>query len=52
LSEALAKLSEIWAKVIRFGQDQNLVSPKAFDPLRLCSHTVHFLWQKCSKSCS
>jgi len=29
-------LGEIWAKVIRFGQNQNLASPKTFYLLRLC----------------
>jgi len=30
---------KIWAKVIRFGQNQNLASPKAFDLLQLCLKT-------------
>jgi len=33
-------LGEIWTKVIRFGQNQNLASPKIFD---LCMNTIlHF----------
>jgi len=32
---------EIWAKVIRFGQNQNLASPKVFDLLRLCSNVLY-----------
>jgi len=31
-------LGEIWTKVIRFGQNQNLASLKTFDLLRLCLH--------------
>jgi len=27
---------KIWANLIRFGQSQNLASPKSFNPLRLC----------------
>jgi len=29
-------LSEIWADLIRFGQNQNLTSSKKFDLLQLC----------------
>jgi len=47
--------SEIWTRVIRFGQNlngfrqnQNLASPKTFDPLRLwsfsCYATVYWRW--------
>jgi len=34
LGKILAKLSQIWAKLIRFEQNQNLASSKAFDLLR------------------
>jgi len=33
-------LGKIWAKVIRFGQNQNLSSPKIFDLLRLCQNVT------------
>jgi len=32
----MVKNDQIWAKVIRFGQNQNLASQKTFDLLRLC----------------
>jgi len=31
---------ENWANLIRFGQNQNLVSPKTFDLLRLCETKI------------
>jgi len=35
LCEILAKVIKIWAILIRFGQNQNLSSPKTFDLLQL-----------------
>jgi len=42
LSKIWVNLGEIWAKVIRFGQNQYLASPKSVDLLRL--------WSKLQKS--
>jgi len=36
LSKIWVNLGKIWASLIRFSQNQNLVSPKQFDLLRLC----------------
>jgi len=35
-------LGKIWAKMIRFGQNQNLASPKTFDIL--CTLVIRFIW--------
>jgi len=36
LGKIWTKVIKIWANLIRFGQNQNLASPKSFDLLRLC----------------
>jgi len=35
LGKIWSNLSKIWTNLIRFGQNQNLASPKTFDLLRL-----------------
>jgi len=35
LGEIWAKVIKIWANLIRFGQNENLASPKTLDILRL-----------------
>jgi len=36
LGDIWANLSKIWANLFRFGQNQNLASPKQFDLMRIC----------------
>jgi len=41
LGDIWAYLSKIWAGLIRFGQNQNLASPKKFDLLWLCQSVFY-----------
>jgi len=43
LGEICANLNKIWEKVRRFGQNQDLASPKTFDLLRLCTKVIYKL---------
>jgi len=42
LGDIWANLGEILADLIRFGQNQNIESPKKFDFLQLCQSVFYF----------